>query len=735
MKANCMQLSDKKTEVLAPAGNFESLKCAMMNGADAVYLGLTRFNARAKAGNFTTEELKKAVEFCRFFGVKVYVTFNTIYKQSEYDDVITCMKECRDIGVNAFILQDFSLISRIKSTMPDIVLHLSTQAAVHNLEGALAAEKLGFTRVILSREALLGDIEKIHKNTSLEIEAFVQGALCVSFSGNCYFSSLVSGFSGNRGKCMQLCRKQYVFNGKKAYWLSPKDVCMKNKVDQLIKAGVCSFKIEGRMRRPEYVGEAVNCYKTILSGEKYDISRLKRMFNRGNYTEVYIGSDREDIIFPYSQNHIGQYAGTVRSVNGKTATLSCNLSRGDGVKFLHNNIESGSAGIISDGSKTGFSGNIFPGDKVCITTDKQLCDEVLTKKRFVSFDLFAKIENNRAVFALSSGVEHVEITIDNLADAKNSPLSEVDIVSSFSRTEDIGFKLNNVNIAINQAVFIPKSQLNQIRRTCCEQLKKKIIESAIPEKNDKQYKNIFSDLTYFTSPDDCIIARFDNVNTANKTSELYDYAAYSPRDWTKNVADELKSLKKPFLLVLPNVMRGEDAGFIKEVLSSDFVKNVIVNNIYGISLSNNKNVLFGPMMNFITDEIKCAKIMSAEGKNTNPENFVYYYGKFPLMTFCHCPFKSGNDGKCLGCKTPPTGTLKDEYGNSFTLYSYRAKYCYCKMLNDNPINLTGTDIKTQRKVVDLIGFDEQSCYNILESVKTNKKLPGGTLAFYNKKLE
>ena len=126
MKANCMQLSDKKTEVLAPAGNFESLKCAVMNGADAVYLGLTRFNARAKAGNFTTEELKKAVEFCRFFGVKVYVTFNTIYKQSEYDDVITCMKECRDIGVNAFILQDFSLISRIKSTMPDIVLHLST---------------------------------------------------------------------------------------------------------------------------------------------------------------------------------------------------------------------------------------------------------------------------------------------------------------------------------------------------------------------------------------------------------------------------------------------------------------------------------------------------------------------------------------------------------------------------------------------------------------------------------
>ncbi len=730
-----MQLSDKKTEVLAPAGNFESLKCAVMNGADAVYLGLTKFNARAKAGNFTTEELKKAVEFCRFYGVKVYVTFNTIYKQSEYDEVIACMKECRDIGVNAFILQDFSLISRIKSTMPDIVLHLSTQAAVHNLEGALAAEKLGFTRIILSREALLSDIEKIRRNTSLEIEVFVQGALCVSFSGNCYFSSLVSGFSGNRGKCMQLCRKQYFYNGKKAYWLSPKDVCMQNKVNELVRAGVCSFKIEGRMRRPEYVGEAVNCYKTILAGEKYDISRLKRMFNRGNYTEAYIGNDREDVMYPHSQNHIGQVVGTVKNVNGKTATLSCNLRKGDGVKFMRNNIETGSAGIVSDGFKTGFSGNILPGDKVCLTTDKRLCDEILNKKRFVPFDLIAKIENNRAVFTVSSGAICAEFAADNLAVAQNSPLTEADIISAFSKTEDVGFKLGNVNIQINQAVFMPKSQLNQIRRTCCEQLKKQITELAIPEKNEKQYENIFTELHYFTSPKSCVIAGFDDVNSVNKTSEFYDFAAYSPRDWTKDVLGELKLLKKPFLLVLPNIMRGDDASFIKKVVSSDFVENVIVNNIYGITLCKDKNILFGPMMNFITDEIKCAKIMSAEGKNTSPENFVYYYGKFPLMTFCHCPFKSGNGGKCMGCKTPPTGALKDEYKNTFTLYSYRAKYCYCKMLNDNPINLSGTDVKTQRKFVDLIGFDDQSCYNILESVSSNKKLPGGTLTFYNKKLD
>lgn len=730
-----MQLSDKKTEVLAPAGNFESLKCAVMNGADAVYLGLTKFNARAKAGNFTTEELAKAVEFCRFYGVKVYVTFNTIYKQNEYDDVIACIKECRDIGVNAFILQDFSLISRIKSTLPDIVLHLSTQAAVHNLEGALAAEKLGFTRIILSREVLLSDIEQIRKNTSLEIEVFVQGALCVSFSGNCYFSSLISGYSGNRGKCMQLCRKQYAYNGKKAYWLSPKDVCMQNKVAELIRAGVCSFKIEGRMRRPEYVGEAVNCYKKILAGEKYDIERLKSMFNRGNYTEVYVGNDREDVMFPYLQNHIGRAVGTVKSVNGKIATLSCDLHKGDGVKFMRDNIESGGAGIVADGSKTGFTGKVLPGDRVRLTTDKKLCDEVSNRKKFVPFDLTAKIENDCAKFTVSSGAECVEMTVCGLAYARSSPLTEADIVSTFEKTEDVGFKMRDTNIEINQAVFMPKSQLNQIRRTCCEQLKTKIIESATPEKNEKQYENVFNEMLYFISPDECTIARFDDVNTANKMAEFYDFAAYSPRDWTKDVLGDLQLLKRPFLLVLPNIMRGRDADLIKKVLSSDLVKNVIVNNIYGVTLCKNKKVLFGPMMNFITDEIKCAKITSVEGKNTNPENFVYYYGKFPLMTFCHCPFKSGNGGKCLGCKTPPTGVLKDEYNNTFTLYSYKAEYCYCQMLNDNPINLVGTEVKTQRKVVDLIGFDEKSCYNILESVQKNKKLPGGTLAFYNKKLD
>lgn len=734
MKANCMQPSDNNLEILAPAGNMESLKCAVNNGADAVYLGLKKFNARAKAGNFSTEELREAVEYCRFFGVKVYVTFNTIYKKNEYDEVIECIKQCSDIGVNAFILHDFALISRIKSTMPDIVLHLSTQAGVHNLDGALAAEKLGFTRVILSRETLISDIEKIRKNTSLEIEAFVQGALCVSFSGNCYFSSLVSGYSGNRGKCMQLCRKKYSFKNKKAYWLSPKDVCMRDEMQKLIAAGVSSFKIEGRMRRPEYVGEAVNCYKSALENKKYDLNRLKKMYNRGDYTQVYVKNDLEDVIYPYTQNHIGKAVGTVKSLKGRYALLSCPLSKGDGIKFMRGNMEIGSASVSSDGVKTGFTGKVLPGDEVRITTDKKLCDEVLSKKRLLDFDLAAKVDNGKIELSLTCGNVCETIVKDGIEPAKNNPLTEKDVIIAFTKTDDKGFRLRNADISINQSVFLAKSQLNELRRQALGRLRQKIIALNAPQKNKARFENVFENLNYFVSPEKCVIAAFDNADTANKCAELYDYVAFSPSVWNADVTKQLKSLKKPYLLVLPNVIRGKDAELIQGVLNGGAVENVIVNNISGITTCKDKKILFGPLMNMITDEIKCSKILSIESKNVNPENFVYVFGRFPLMTFCHCPFKT-YAGKCLNCKNPPSESLIDEYGHSFTLQSYRLHYCYCRLLSDNPVNLVGSPVRTQRFFVDLIGFNAEKCYNILESVQSGQKLPGGTLAFYNKSLE
>ena len=251
----------KTVELLAPSGNEEALFAAINNGADAVYLGLSSFNARIKADNFNTDNIRKITHFAHLFGVKVYITVNTIIKNNEVNEFLNMIDECVNAKVDAFIIQDYGVAYLLKSRYKDIVMHASTQLGIHNLSGALVAQKLGFKRIILSRETTLEDIKNIKQNTDLEIEYFIQGALCVSFSGNCYMSSLISGLSGNRGKCQQYCRKKYaaMLNDEfisKEYHLSTKDLCLIKRLRDLVDAGVCSFKIEGRLRHVGYVSVA-----------------------------------------------------------------------------------------------------------------------------------------------------------------------------------------------------------------------------------------------------------------------------------------------------------------------------------------------------------------------------------------------------------------------------------------------------------------------------------------------
>lgn len=322
-----------KPEILAPAGSFESLKTAISFGADAVYLGYKDFSARAKAENFDDNLLLKAVKYAHFYRVRVYLALNTLVLDEELPSVynaIDCVYNC---GVDAIIVQDLKIIKYIKQHYPNLSVHFSTQASIHNEYAAIVAKKLGADRIILSREVTIEDIKRIKNNCDIEIECFVHGALCVSFSGNCYFSSLVSGYSGNRGKCLQLCRKKYKIDGKEGYYLSPKDICCASIIDELIEAGVSSFKIEGRMRRSEYVGSVVSLYRKILDGKKYSLDDVKLMYNRGDYTQVHLKNPTNNVIYPYAQGHIGLKQGKVLSINGKFAKLSCSLSVGDAVKF------------------------------------------------------------------------------------------------------------------------------------------------------------------------------------------------------------------------------------------------------------------------------------------------------------------------------------------------------------------------------------------------------------------
>ena len=277
-------------ELLSPAGSFESLIPAVRMGADAVYLGSNEFSARKNAKNFNRDELEKAVEYCHIRGVKVYLALNTLIKDSEMESAIDLAKFSANINIDALILQDIGLASRLRNIMPDMKLHGSTQMTIHTESGVRLLEKMGFSRVVLARELSKNEIKKIRDSCNIELEVFIHGAMCMSVSGQCYFSSILGGRSGNRGLCAQPCRLPFCVPGGTGYDLSLKDMSIIEHIKELTNIGVNSVKIEGRMKRPEYVAAAVNaCRKAIDNGkpEEESMNLLRNVFSRSGFTDGY----------------------------------------------------------------------------------------------------------------------------------------------------------------------------------------------------------------------------------------------------------------------------------------------------------------------------------------------------------------------------------------------------------------------------------------------------------------
>ena len=287
-------------ELLAPAGSPEAVIAAVQNGADAVYLGMGNFNARRGAKNFTDEEFEKAVRYCRIRGCKVYVTLNTLVNDRELEPAVTAAKLASDLGADGIIIQDLGLIKAIRSALPDIPLHASTQMSIHNLAGVEAAAEMGLTRAVLARELSLEQIKFITKHASIETEVFCHGALCFCHSGQCYMSALIGRRSGNRGMCAQPCRMQYSLTGSmNEYPLSLKDSCLADRLQELEDAGVSCLKIEGRMKRPEYTAIVTGIYSKALREHRKptaeEMALLERAFSRQGFTQGYLNGDKEDM--------------------------------------------------------------------------------------------------------------------------------------------------------------------------------------------------------------------------------------------------------------------------------------------------------------------------------------------------------------------------------------------------------------------------------------------------------
>ncbi|RXE59311.1 DUF3656 domain-containing U32 family peptidase [Acetivibrio mesophilus] len=515
-------IGDFKPELLAPCGDWEAFMAAVENGADAVYMGGRLFNARQFASNFDEGKFKEAIHYAHARDVSVYQTMNTLINDNEMKEALRALEQSYLAGIDGVIVQDIGLANLIRKLYPDLPLHASTQMTIYNLEGVRLMEELGFKRAVLARELSLEEIENISKNTPLEIEVFIHGALCVCYSGQCLMSSIIGGRSGNRGKCAQPCRLPYQLLGSgeesdpserksdRGYFLSPKDLCSVEVLDKLINAGVKSLKIEGRMKSAEYVATVVRVYRKYLdrllkepddygaSIEDSDIRDLTQIFNRGGLSKGYLeGKAGRDMMSFEKPKNWGIYLGRVISYDKVSETakikLEESLSLGDGIEVWNNEDESPGtivtairvngkavteAKVHQVAEVRSIKGRISKGNKVYRTSEKKL--NTFARESFTGKSI-RKIPIEGRLSVISG--KPVSITVKDYAgnvveieseyipeQALTSPLTEERAIKQAAKTGQTPFEFSKLSADVDKDLSVPVSEINTLRRRALEQL-------------------------------------------------------------------------------------------------------------------------------------------------------------------------------------------------------------------------------------------------------------------------
>ena len=630
----------KNIELLSPVGDFECLKAAVQNGADSVYFGASLFNARASASNFDLETgLKDAISYAKLRGVHTHLTLNTLIKDSEFDNALEVAKKAYEYGIDAIIVQDLGLARYLIKNYPDLPIHASTQMTIHNLEGALEAEKLGFKRVVLSRELSLDEIKYICDNTNVEIETFIHGALCICYSGQCLFSSMVGGRSGNRGKCAQPCRLPYELNdnesGKaldKGYLLSTRDLCGLNYIPALIDAGVMCFKIEGRMKSPQYVATVTRIYRKYidlaLSDKPYeiddkDVEDLKQVFNRGGFSTGHFEQiPNKDLVYPKKQNNMGIYIGNVSNIKENKGhifiNLSAPLSLGDTVEFEKENskytvselmIKNRNIQIANKGDLVEIGrmkGNIKIGDKVFKTASKELSSfaESSYQKENIKVPLNANIvlKKDKPISLKVSTAKSKNKLFDNISislssedmpvEAKNKPITEDKIIEQLSKTTDTIFEFKDIKIDLEENLFLPSIKvLNELRRNALDEIlntaqsKMQRISKAKPQ-TDKKANNIIKgkkDISLLLNilNEDSDYTKLENINN------IYIPLKYFTNKKYENILKDITT-KYDTYIYLPTIIKNN----YKNLLNNFIDKSVTKYRIKGFVISNLGNISF-----------------------------------------------------------------------------------------------------------------------------------------------
>jgi len=658
-------MRNKDFELLAPAGNLEIFKGVIESGADAVYVGGSMFGARAYANNFTEEELLEAIDFAHLRGVKVYLTVNTLIKNSEFSKLYDYLLVYYKRGLDAVIVQDIGVVKAIHEYFPSMEIHTSTQMTVTGADGVRFLSQFGVTRVVMAREVSLAEMKRIHEETGMELEAFVHGALCYSYSGQCLFSSILGGRSGNRGRCAQPCRLPYTVEGKKdEYILSLKDMCGIKALDKLHDAGVYSLKIEGRMKQLEYACGVVKYYRSYIDSMKpvsdADYDRIKALGNRCGFTDRYYF------------DHNGS----------------------DMVTYVKPNFVSNAAEPLPEKRKLSIEGELVlregePGS--------------LTVKR---------------------GDVTYKASIEPVSAAIKAPLDKKAAIDRINKTGDTDFEFSHIKAQIGENVFVPNGALNKLRRDAisglCDKLLKKYYRNdaryadmsrltALPEhvvKSDAAHDEAINDYTTICS---CMTrAQLDTLIGYEYFDVFYlDFDMYDRRTLIQQFADDVQSLtkqNKKVYLMLPTIFRADSSDYfvsIAKELDKVSFEGFVVKNYEELYLTENlftgKKVILDHNMYTFNDVSKSAFFEHGVSGDTVPLELnsreimhrnnigsqMIVYGYYPLMTTANCVHKNTK-----GCdKKQKLIYLKDRYNKSFAVCN-NCKECYNTIYNSLPTMLT-----------------------------------------------
>lgn len=662
-------MTDRKVELLAPAGNYACFLAALNAGADAVYLGGTKFGARAYAGNFITEEIIAAIRAAHLFQKKIYLTVNTLIKENEMPELVPYILPLYDAGLDGVIVQDIGALKVLRESFPGLELHASTQMTITGIYGAEFVKALGVCRVVPARELSLDEIKDIKEKTNLEIECFIHGAMCYAYSGQCLFSSILGGRSGNRGRCAGPCRLPYSDEkGKKLYPLSLKDMYTLSIIPKLIDAGIDSFKIEGRMKSPEYVAGVTSIYRKYIDSylrspnKKYCVEKKDEELLR----KLYI---RSDICNGYYEKH-----------NDRTMITI---------------------------SEPGYSGS-----------DADIIEKI--RKKYIEKHPAIQITGSASVFkgkpaqvTLSTGILSVTVEGDIAGEAISRPLSAADISDRLSKLGDTYFEIKRLDVSTDNSSFMTVKALNELRRKACAELENVILENRKTVRNACEYKRLpysADSSGYESSTVAVYVSTKEQLNEAILNHKLK--IIYINSDlFCENKAELEKKLKlydKQYFFALPHILRKRSYKYLeqyRQILEEGLFSGVLVRNFeevqwlkeidykgqkisdFSIYAWNNDTISdYGNQFDRITLPVELNK-KELYGLSGQMSFELLVYGRLPLMYTANCiqnTLKGCINKKDIG----HAYMLTDRYKNDFPIVQ-NCVHCYNVLYNTIPVSLHG----------------------------------------------